>query len=323
MLLSQAQRALAEATSLDEIKDIRDKAEAARKYVESARLGLQLQNHAAEVKLRAERRAGQLLGKLRLAGGDRKSAGASDALTLEELGLTKHQSSRWQREAAVPEDVFERFLQKVNDSAMELTSRALLKIAREFAPRKSAGDAAQSAAAEADLVFGSLKDVCEAGVRFGCIYADPPLFCGGEESDVFGRSLLTIEQLCTLPVSEVAEKKAHLHLWLGSDDVPAAESIFNAWGFQYRSSFVWVQPQGATDKFWRIAHQFLLLGVRGELAFHEKSITSWLRANRLTHGRKPEKVRRLIEQVSPGPYLELFARKAMKGWTVCSDGIQQ
>lgn len=322
VLLGQAQRALAEATSLDEIKDIRDKAEAARKYVESARLGLKLQNHAAEVKLRAERRAGQLLSRLNLPGGDRRSRTAGKTVTLEDLGLTKHQSSRWQREASVPEDVFERFLQEANESALELTSRALLKLAREFAPDKP-GEESQAGGADDGSVFGSIEEIREAGLRFGCVYADPPLLVSAEETDAFGRSAISIEQLCALPVAELVEEDAHAHLWLGSSHLPHAQAILNAWGFEYRSNLVWVRPQGVSGKFWRHAHDFLLLGVRGDLSFRNRSILSWLRANRMTHGRKPERVRRSIQQVSPGPYLELFARKPVKGWVVCGDGFQQ
>ena len=63
-LLSKASRALAEVRTIDDIKAIRDKAEAARHYARSAALGLDVQNYAAEVKLRAERKAGALLSAL-------------------------------------------------------------------------------------------------------------------------------------------------------------------------------------------------------------------------------------------------------------------
>lgn len=126
-----------------------------------------------------------------------------------------------------------------------------------------------------------------------------------------------------LPVLDLAEEQSHLHLWLPCDELFAAPAIFEAWGFEYRSSFVWVKPQGACGKFWRFAHDILLLGVRGDLPFRNRRVLSWSRANRIVHGEKPERVRRAIQQVSPGPYLELFARKPMKGWTVCGDGIQK
>ena len=72
-ILEHASRSLAKAKTLDEIRSIRDKAEAARQYAKSAALGLQIQNFAAELKLRAERKAGGLLAEMSLRGGDRKS----------------------------------------------------------------------------------------------------------------------------------------------------------------------------------------------------------------------------------------------------------
>ena len=93
-LLDQARHAIATAESMDEVKDIRDKAEAARKYAESASLGLEAQNYAAEVKLRADLKAGELIAKLKLHCGDRRSQDPYDLVTLEEMGISKYHSSR-------------------------------------------------------------------------------------------------------------------------------------------------------------------------------------------------------------------------------------
>ena len=72
--LDRATHMLAEAKTLDEIKNIMDVAEAARTYARAAKLGLQAYNHAAEIKVRAERKAGEFLKRLeRGAGGDRRS----------------------------------------------------------------------------------------------------------------------------------------------------------------------------------------------------------------------------------------------------------
>src|SRR5882672_7752510 len=105
-VLDQASRMLVEAKSLEEIKSIRDKAEAARNYVKAAKLGLELQNCAAEVKLRAERKAGGLLRSLRLRGGDRKSKRHPAPLKLAELGISRDQSKRWLRIASVSDVEF-------------------------------------------------------------------------------------------------------------------------------------------------------------------------------------------------------------------------
>jgi N6-adenosine-specific RNA methylase IME4 len=92
-----------------------------------------------------------------------------------------------------------------------------------------------------------------------------------------------------------------------------------AWGFTYKSCFVWRKPQTALGDYWRESHEILLLGVRGSLPFLDNSVSSWLRANRSSQGSKPESIRKLLERISPGPYLELFGRKPNPGWTVVGD----
>jgi hypothetical protein len=130
VLLDQASQALAEARSLDEIKTIRDKAEAVRKYAQSASMGLDVQNRAAEVKLRAERQAGKLLAQLMLRGGDRRSKGHRDRLKLDDLGLTANQSKRWQLQAKVPEDLFREHIKNTCKEGKELTSAGLMRLAK-------------------------------------------------------------------------------------------------------------------------------------------------------------------------------------------------
>jgi len=135
-MLDKASRMLADAKSLDEIKTVRDKAEAARTYVKAARLGLELQNRAAEVKLRAERKAGEFLKSLKLRGGDRRSKRHDAPLKLEDLGISRDQSKRWQYVASVTEAEFLDYLKVMNDQKREITSAGLLRLARGKKPGK-------------------------------------------------------------------------------------------------------------------------------------------------------------------------------------------
>ena len=133
-VLVQASQMLDEAKSLEEIKSIRDKAEAARNYVKAAKLGLALQNCAAEVKLRAERKAGVLLRSLRLRGGDRKSKRHAASLKLDDLGISRDQSKRWQHIASVSDAEFAQYLKGTADQGREITSAGLLRIAAKGRP---------------------------------------------------------------------------------------------------------------------------------------------------------------------------------------------
>lgn len=111
---------------------------------------------------------------------------------------------------------------------------------------------------------------------------------------------MTLEQICSEPVAQLAEKNAHLHLWTTNAFLREAFKVIDAWGFRYKSCFVWVKDRLGMGNYWRVSHEFLLLGVRGSLTFRDRTQPSWLKCPRTTHSRKPWPVRVLIERVSPG-----------------------
>ena len=142
-----ARRAIASAYRVDEAKKIRDKAEAVRTYAKLAG-DLDMQNMAAEIRIRAERRAGQLLSDMEKNPGTRgegrprkdgtkirRSVGSTAyPPTLDEIGISKDQSSKWQRLALlVDESTFEQALVQAREKNGELTNAALLREIREIA----------------------------------------------------------------------------------------------------------------------------------------------------------------------------------------------
>jgi site-specific DNA-methyltransferase (adenine-specific) len=149
--LELARLLLAETRSMDEVRSIHDLAEAARLYARQARLGLDAQNDAAEIKLRAERRLGELLGTLpKQDGGDAARARSQPATEvpprLHALGISKSQSSRCQAIAAVPEPVFEQYVEEVreqgrHDGKTELTTAGALVVARQYRSRHTPTEA--------------------------------------------------------------------------------------------------------------------------------------------------------------------------------------
>jgi uncharacterized caspase-like protein len=116
-------RAIAKAEKVDEVKDIRDKAQALEAYARQARDNEAL-NRAVRIRVRAERRAGELLEKMDKAKGARERGTKrgtatrstdSTASTLADLGVSKYQASRWQKLAQIPEKVFEERLLNLRD----------------------------------------------------------------------------------------------------------------------------------------------------------------------------------------------------------------
>ena len=140
----EARRAIEAASGIDEVKNIRDKAEAMRAYAKQAHLSLGMQNKCAEIKVRAERRAGQLLGEMGLNGGDRKSESHSARVKLDDIGIDKDKSCRWQQMASIPESVFEDHIAETIGTEEELTSASLLNIAQNIKIKQREEDRKQN-----------------------------------------------------------------------------------------------------------------------------------------------------------------------------------
>lgn len=171
-----------------------------------------------------------------------------------------------------------------------------------------------------------LYSLIEAGKAFSTIYADPPWQYSNQATRASTDKhyeTMTPEQIAELPISQLTNDKAHLHLWTTNAFLFECPAIMEAWGFEYKGVFVWVKSQMGIGNYWRVSHEFLLLGVKGSLTFQNREQMSWLELPRGKHSVKPEEVVDKIEKVSPGPYLELFGRRQRKGWTIWGDEIER
>lgn len=173
-----------------------------------------------------------------------------------------------------------------------------------------------------------LNELIAVGARYSTIYADPPwqyanTAARGAAANHY--DTLNLEHLQELPIARLASEHTHLHLWTTNGLLPDAFRIIEAWGFSYKSCFVWIKPQLGMGNYWRVSHEFLLFGVRGHLPFLDNAQRSWLLARRKRHSAKPYAVRKAIEQVSPGPYLELFGREELPNtnWTVFGNQVER
>jgi hypothetical protein len=131
-----ARTALAEAHRVDEVKEIRDKAEAMAAYARQAK-DTQLVQYATEIKVRAERKAGELLRQAaeKRERADRgKPSEMSKATTLSDMGITRDQSSRWQQVASIPDEHFEAAVEMAKNSAGEVTTAFMLREAKKSRP---------------------------------------------------------------------------------------------------------------------------------------------------------------------------------------------
>jgi N6-adenosine-specific RNA methylase IME4 len=174
------------------------------------------------------------------------------------------------------------------------------------------------------LVVSDLRSLH--GGKFGTVYADPPWSYSnastrGAADDHYGT--MSVDQIAALPVKDHVRDDAHLHIWTTNGFLPDTFRVMEAWGFTYKSSFVWVKPNIGMGNYWRVSHEFLLLGVRGNATFRDKSLRSWVEVARDEHSSKPDQVRSYIERASPGPFLEMFGRKAVPFWTVMGNDVKR
>lgn len=208
-------------------------------------------------------------------------------------------------------------------------------LARAAAEKLSTRDVKALAKQEKNRV-GAKHDTCTTddlhaliarGDRFGAIYADPPWVYDNQgtraaQGNHYGG--LTVDELCELPVRDLAMPNAHLHLWTTNAFLFDCARIFDAWGFEFRSSFIWVKPQMGIGNYWRNSHEFLLTGIRGDAKrFNDRSLMSWMECDRSRHSEKPFIIRDYIRRASPGPYLEMFARTPADGWTCWGNEIER
>ncbi len=345
-VLGHAKWTLENTTDVHVAKQIRDTAESLRRHFRSTASALAKEDHvsfgeiselkarvteaftirqrAAEVKLRAERRLGQLLGGCHLRGGDRRSKMRQANSQLQTWGISKDQSRRCQRIASIHEADFESYIANQLRQDLELTSAELLRLA------------ARVAACETECItrrfrpdFAGVKErlarLVKQGVTVSCVFISPPwpaivappLGCASDfEAETTRRFF---HALRTLPVPEVCAPRAHLHLRTPWEWHFRAAKILHGWGFTCRSAAVIpVRPRAYGD-YWRTAYDLLLLGVRGRLSFRDTSVVGWLGSHSDLTDAPDADICEAIARVSPGPYLTVLGTDCPAGWTAVTD----
>lgn len=138
----------------------------------------------------------------------------------------------------------------------------------------------------------------------------------GAVSDL-GYPTMTVDEIAALPVRELAAKRAHLYLWTINAYLEDAYEIARLWGFRPATLLTWCKaPMGiGFGGTFAQSTEHVLFARRGVLTAAQRVDSTWFQWPRsTTHSRKPEAFLDLVEQVSPGPYLEMFARRNRLGW---------
>ena len=141
--------------------------------------------------------------------------------------------------------------------------------------------------------------------------------------DVTGQyDVMSLDKIKGLPIKDLAEKNAHLYLWTTNSFLVEAHDVAKKWGFKPKTLLTWVKtkhgkpgtPSMSCGYWYRSATEHILFCVRGKMRLLGSPAPTAYLHPRLPHSVKPDFFYELIEKESPGPYLELFARKLRPSW---------
>ncbi len=161
--------------------------------------------------------------------------------------------------------------------------------------------------------------------KYQIIYADPPWNEAGGGKIKRGAdrhySLMKTKDIIVLPVQNITAENAHLYLWTTNNFLPDALKVMETWGFSYKTMITWVKDRFGLGQYFRGQTEHCLFGVKGFLPYKiidnkRQQGRTYFGAPRTKHSEKPEQMRSMIEKVSYGNKIELFARKRMNGWDV-------
>lgn len=167
--------------------------------------------------------------------------------------------------------------------------------------------------------------------RFGTILADPPWRFANrtgkmapEHRRLSRYATMSNEQIMELPLAQLAAAQSHLYLWVPNALIDAGLEVMRRWGYTYKTNIVWykVRKDGGPDGrgvgfYFRNVTELILFGIRGKLRTGPagRRQTNIIVTQKRAHSMKPDELYDIIEDCSPGPYLEMFARFTRNNWS--------
>ena len=244
---------------------------------------------------------------------------------LDKVGLGTRQAQEAQRIACLPPPELEGFCVRVRErEAGQLPTFAeLLRFARPWWYQESRQEKHRDIARRAKLSNEPMGP-------FPLFYIDPPWKFEIYSEKGLDRTpdqhypTLSDEEIIAFKVAgktvpEIADRAAAMFMWCTSSNIHRALKIMEAWGFEFKSSAVWVKDKSGLGLVFRNQHEILLYGTKGDMPGPQWQPSSVFNYPVGEHSAKPPEIREAIEKMYPDfdaqTRLELFARGNIKGWT--------
>lgn len=172
----------------------------------------------------------------------------------------------------------------------------------------------------------SAHPFAELSPPYATIVADPPWRFRSAATKADARKsygTMTIDDIRTLPVASLAADSAHLWCWAVNGMLEEAFSVVRAWGFSPVTVVTWCKNGPGVGYYLRNNTEHAIFATRGKpLVPEHKAMSTWFQWPRGAHSVKPAAFGDLVEQVSPGPYVELFCREPRMGWDSWGRGYE-
>lgn len=168
------------------------------------------------------------------------------------------------------------------------------------------------------------------GQQFGTILADPPWQftnrtgkMAPEHKRLLRYPTMGLDDILHLPIPQLSLPQSHLYLWVPNALLTEGLQVMKQWGFTYKTNLVWykIRKDGGPDGrgvgfYFRNVTELIFFGTKGSLRTLQpgRRQVNIIESQKREHSRKPDELYHVIEQCSPGPYLELFARQVRPGW---------
>lgn len=270
---NQAYQALMIAKNIDEVKQIRDQAEALRLYLKQQGESLEMQNACAEIKLRAERRAGEILrdmpkntgnagnGRPSKLGGNIVLPPKDDTPTLSDIGLTKMQSSRFQSIASIPELSFEQAIAETKATKdRELTTERMLKLAKDIKRQDRQKQPGITELTKFNIILHCANSLLLVPTlpdsSIALVVTDPPYNTTGNHWDNIGtdEDFISFTRQWLEAVRPKLTPNYHLFFFCDPDYAAPVEMLLRHDGWPLKSRIIWeyrnlVKGRDVTDKF--------------------------------------------------------------------------
>ena len=131
-------------------------------------------------------------------------------------------------------------------------------------------------------------------------------------------STMSLEEIKQIPLHKIANIGSHIYTWTTNKMLPYTFDVLKDWGVNYHLTLVWTKPNGMMPCFgYKFATEFCLLGFyqKPMQKFNNMAKLNWFKSPSIKpHSTKPQIFFNLVDEMSPDPKIEMFARKRRLGW---------